>query len=125
MYAIAFVLGQALSRGTRKLRDAFGLDFINDVYDDFFDFFTYPIQLLVKGLKYYFTEILPEFTEFIYSILFIELVDTINAMGNKYIEFCENNFGNVANLNFLYFYFGFIIVVFIIKLIIHVISAIL
>lgn len=125
MYGFAIALGQALTRGTRKLRDVFGLDFLNDITDDFLSIFTYPIDLLVKGLKYYFTVVLPEFTEFIYTILFIELVDTINAMGNKYIEFCENNFGNVANLNFLYFYFGFIIVVFIVKLVIHVISAIL
>lgn len=125
MYALAWGLGRALSQTTRRLRSLFGLDFLNDAVDDLLSVFTYPIELLVSGLKYYFTVILPEFTEFIYTILFIEMVDTINSLGNKYIEFCENNFGSVANLNFLYFYFGFVILVFIIKLVIHVLSAIL
>lgn len=107
LFAISPIYGTLWQFVGDKIEDALGID---TLIDKFFFFFEY---------------ILPMIQQYALSLLFDKSVEICDTTGRMVVGYIESNFPNMGDLYILYFLFGFIIFIFIIKLVIHIVSGLL
>lgn len=87
-----------------------GLTLAESIFDKLLFFIKFFLPLLVKG---------------VYSLIFDELVELARSVGNDVVGFIELHFSNIYSLEFLYYLFGLVIIVFGIKQICKLVGSLL
>lgn len=80
-------------------------------------------EIIAKVFKL-FSALLPLLHRYLISLIFEESVQICRTTGETFVNCIEMNFSNVSDLSILYFLFGLMIFVFVIKLTIHIVSGI-
>lgn len=80
------------------------------------------IEEHINTILFFFEVILPVIHRYTLQLIFDKSVEICNTSGHMVVGYLESNFPNMGDLNLLYFLFGFIIFVFVIKLVVHIVS---